>query len=136
MNVGETIRLIRGTLGLTQDEFASALSVSRYSITNYEQGKTLPGSDFYKILIQRFDVNINFVLTGIGMMFTRMDFEDVFTILGLPRNEDTEELLTSLKIPVVRKALCAELSVITNKYRDTITAQEAEMGLKKVIQNG
>jgi DNA-binding XRE family transcriptional regulator len=135
MTIADNLKMIRIKLKLTQDDFANKLGVSRYSIIKYELGKTQPSTDFYKLLIDIFDVNINFVLTGIGTMFVRKDFEEIFSVLGIPRNSDTEELLERLRVPVIRKALCAELSVINNKYRDTISAQEAKLN-GKVIQYG
>lgn len=38
------VRKVRDDLGLTQEEFASLISVDRRTVINYEQGKVMPDS--------------------------------------------------------------------------------------------
>lgn len=50
MEIFET-KKIRLTMGLSQEEFASALGISRMAITKWERGKSIPSPDNIKKLI-------------------------------------------------------------------------------------
>jgi transcriptional regulator with XRE-family HTH domain len=45
------------------------LGVSRFSILNYEQGKSKPNAEFFELLAEKYNVNINFIITGKGDIF-------------------------------------------------------------------
>ena len=49
MNIGEQINNLRKQHGLSQDDFANLFNVSRQTISNWENGKSLSGfRDDYK----------------------------------------------------------------------------------------
>lgn len=64
-NVGERIKQVRGILN--QRDFAERLGVSKSSVSQIEQGKTMPGGDFLMRLNKEFGVDITWVLTGLGV---------------------------------------------------------------------
>lgn len=51
-DVGDKIRLARIKSGLTQEELANVLDVSRNTIVNYESGKTNPGVLMYEKILE------------------------------------------------------------------------------------
>lgn len=58
---------IRGKRSKT--EFAKHLGVSKVYITRYENGEVKPSFDFLKILTEKENININWLLTGEGDIF-------------------------------------------------------------------
>lgn len=57
MDTGEIIKGIRTKHGLTQNEFAERLSISRSALTQLEAGNTKPSFDVVRILAEDFDMN-------------------------------------------------------------------------------
>lgn len=51
------LKAIRNDLGLTQQEFADELGVTRASISNYELGRREPDGAFFAKLKQRYKVS-------------------------------------------------------------------------------
>jgi len=56
------IRELRMKKGLTQEELAAVLSVSRTAISKWESGETTPNTETLKLLSKLFDVSINTLL--------------------------------------------------------------------------
>ena len=63
-DVGERIKAIRG--GMTQQEFADLLGVSRKTITRYEAGSHLPDAEFLIKLNVLYSIQPLWLLTGKG----------------------------------------------------------------------
>ena len=64
MTFGNKIKTERRALGLTQDELASRIGVSRRVVTSYENDKSRPrGADGYKRLAAALNVNVNYLLS-------------------------------------------------------------------------
>ena len=59
----DRLKYVRG--GLTQEEFAIRLSLKKQNIQQYESG-TEPKMNFFEKLVNIFEVNINWLLTGKG----------------------------------------------------------------------
>lgn len=80
MKISEKINMLRRNAGMSQDELAEKLEVSRQSVSKWESGKALPDSDKVLALSQLFDVTTDFLLK---------DSED------FPEEEPVEETLPS-----------------------------------------
>ena len=64
MKFGDKLKEQRTRRGLTQDEFAEAIGVSRRTLCYYEQGRTYPKNRaFYRKLAEFFGVDVNYFLT-------------------------------------------------------------------------
>lgn len=72
----ERIKKLRKALGLTQQEFADRIGISRGNIATYETRDGSPGSSVINLICREFNVNENWLRTGEGQMFVE-----------LPRNE-------------------------------------------------
>lgn len=59
MNSGEIIKKLRQSNGLTQDEMAEKLFVTRQAVSRWENGETLPNIDTLRIISRIFDIPIN-----------------------------------------------------------------------------
>ena len=64
MDIGNQIRERRSRLGLSQDELARKLYVSRVTISHWETGKTLPDAQSMLLLANLFDTTIDELVRG------------------------------------------------------------------------
>ncbi len=67
------IKVLRTELGLTQQEFADRLGIKRGGISNYEIGRNEPSDSVMSLICREFDVNEEWLRTGIGDMFLPAD---------------------------------------------------------------
>lgn len=63
-DVGKNIRDLRQESGLTQDELAERLFVSRQTVSNYELGRTRPDIDMLEQLARVLETDLNTLLYG------------------------------------------------------------------------
>lgn len=66
--MGERIRELRKSLGLTQQEFAERLGIKRNAIANYEVGRNDPADMVVSLICREFNVNEEWLRTGEGKM--------------------------------------------------------------------
>lgn len=59
MEIGEKIRELRTSAGLTQDELAAKLLVTRTAVSKWETGRGWPGVDSLKLIADKFGVSID-----------------------------------------------------------------------------
>jgi transcriptional regulator with XRE-family HTH domain len=91
---GQRIKNIRKTLGLNQKDFASPLNISSTFLSEIENGKYKPGFDFFKNILDHFNVNLHYLLTGQGEMFNQPGRKPVNKIKSpFTSIESGEELL-------------------------------------------
>lgn len=78
MTFGEKLTLLRRQAGLSQEELAEKLQVSRQAVSRWESGETLPGADKLLALREVFSVSVDSLLV------------DQLS----PQKEETDPLLT------------------------------------------
>ncbi len=64
MNITQRIIELRKKSGLSQEEFAEKLGLSRQSISKWETGEAIPDVDNLVLLSQKYDVSIDYLLLG------------------------------------------------------------------------
>lgn len=64
MKFGETLKILRDTKGMTQEDLGVILGVSRATIAGYETKNHQPDYEKLETLSRFFDVSIDFLLTG------------------------------------------------------------------------
>ncbi len=64
MEFGEKLQGLRKQKGLTQEELAKALFVSRTAVSKWESGRGLPGIDSLKAMAEFFSVSVDRLLSG------------------------------------------------------------------------
>ncbi len=97
--IAARLKTVRENMGLTQNEFAEKLAVSQTVISRYERGDVKPASEFIISLIQKCNINANWLLTGNGLMFIVQNVsEDVLKVENKEKNTIVElvDLLTNL----------------------------------------
>jgi transcriptional regulator with XRE-family HTH domain len=63
--LGRRLRELRG-FDLTQEEFATQLETSQSQLSKYERGVAAPPADMLFLVMQRFRVSVDWLLTGEG----------------------------------------------------------------------
>lgn len=69
----DRIKQLRKALELTQQEFADKIGVKRNSFANYETGRNTPIDAIIVSMCREFNVNEEWLRTGKGEMFNKMD---------------------------------------------------------------
>ena len=64
MTLGEKIREARSKYGLSQEQLAEKISVSRSAIAKWETDKGLPDVGNLKVLARLLNVSVDYLLTG------------------------------------------------------------------------
>lgn len=62
------IKVLRKSLGLTQEEFAKRLNISRNTVATYEVGKSNPSDAAITLICRTFNINEKWLRTGEGDM--------------------------------------------------------------------
>ena len=65
--LGKRIAMLRNACGLTQEELASELYVSRPGIANYESGIRTPDVAMLRKLCNKFGVSMNYLMGNISL---------------------------------------------------------------------
>ena len=69
MTIGKRIKELKTRLKITSAEMANELDIPVRTIGSYERDEAQAGAKFFNALIEKYQVNINWLLTGIGNMF-------------------------------------------------------------------
>ena len=64
MNFGEKIKDIRENAGLTQEQFAAKLNVTRQAISNWENNKNLPDIEMLILISDVFKISLDELIKG------------------------------------------------------------------------
>lgn len=74
---GENIKAVRKKLKLSQEEISTQIGITYRAYSSYERGDRNPSLEFLAALNKMYNVNLNYVITGVGEMFNAPKFEDV-----------------------------------------------------------
>lgn len=69
--VGQRLKLLRDSLGVSQDQFAAQTCVSLACYRNYESGKRSVSKGFILSLAETFDLSPTWFLTGTGQIWLK-----------------------------------------------------------------
>lgn len=75
INLNNRIKLLRKTLGLTQEIFAQKIGITKSSVSLLESGQNKASSQTIYILCKEFNVNEEWLRNGTGEMFNDEDKE-------------------------------------------------------------
>ncbi len=82
-SIGENIKNTRKKLGITQEELAEKLSVTRQAVSNWENGKTEPDIETLTKIAQIFNISIDGLVDGIPKGITELRGKKVYLKLGI-----------------------------------------------------
>ena len=92
MNTQEVIHSLRTNMGLSQDELAEKVFVTRQAVSRWENGDTVPNTETLKLLSRLFNVSINTLLGSPQKLICQccgMPLDD--TIIGRDRDGTPNE---------------------------------------------
>ena len=92
MNIGDRVSELRKALGLSQEEFGSKLGLVRSAISSYEGGRRNLSEQSIKSICREFNVNYNWLINGIGEMFTEILPEDEYTAAAAEISKSGDKL--------------------------------------------
>lgn len=73
MGEGQRVRELRKELGLTLEKFGKPLGVTKTTISRIEKGQNAVTSQMLKSICREFNVNENWLRTGEGEMFKKLN---------------------------------------------------------------
>lgn len=76
-SAGERLKLIRKKIGMSQEEFGDNLGISKAGISAVEKDRTFVSAKILSKLFFDYNVNLNYLVCGIGEMFNPPKYEDV-----------------------------------------------------------
>jgi SOS-response transcriptional repressor LexA/DNA-binding XRE family transcriptional regulator len=94
-DIKDRIITVREALGLRQSKFADILDVKRTTLIGYENGTSPPSTDFLVKLHEKYDVRIDWLLTGKGQMLLS-ESEKIYIPPKHPLVQEIENLLERL----------------------------------------
>ena len=121
MTIGEKISILRRDFGMSQDELAEKLDVSRQSVSKWESGKALPDSDKILAMAELFGVSTDFILRDTEEFvadeeFTQPVTEPVVEATSIPWNEpekvQPKKKSNAKKVVAFVVAVCLLIAVI------------------------
>lgn len=68
-SLANRLKMIRESKGLSQEKFSRELGITQQTYSLMENGQRSPNIKVFKILAERFNVNLNWLVTGYGGMF-------------------------------------------------------------------
>lgn len=104
----DRIKKIRKALGLTQQEFADRLGISRGNIATYETRDGNPGSSVITLICREFNVSEAWLRTGEGEMFVQRSEADEISVA-------VERLLSGEPADLKRRMIIA-LSSLSDEH--------------------
>lgn len=110
--VGKRIKAQRKAKKMTQEELASAVSVTQQTVAHWEKGKSLPTVENLQMICNELSCDSDYII-GMQSMPTH-SIADVFDIVGL--EPDSQELLSFLKETNDLKALSFANKLIQYKF--------------------
>lgn len=122
----ERLKMLRKTLGLTQQEFADKIGSKRNTIAKYEINASTPSAAVVSLICREFNVNEEWLRNGNGEMFLQSN-----------RNSDiarlTKELLSEESDSFKNRfiSMLSNLSVDEWEYLERKAKELADMGEKK-----
>ena len=110
LEFNEKLQELRKNKGLTQEELAEALYVSRTAISKWESGKSMPDSGIMLELCELLKINVNELLSGERIMAEAYDKRAEENLLAMRR--EVEEKNRQIYLNLVMA--CMDMQKIAN----------------------
>jgi len=130
-DVGIRFKLFRADQKKPQHELAAELKVHQSTITNIEHGTTFPKISYLYYFFERYNLNVNWLITGQGDMYLIIEKEEdkgaepvlmPHVHYGDPTWEQYMELSRLMQIPVIEQVMMAKLSESKFIFKDEVNA--------------
>ena len=101
MNFGDQLKKIRQKKGITQEELAKRINISRSNIANYENNKNMPSIDILKKLSSVFEVSADYLLGNTTMENPKKEIENHLSKLNLTEEEYSLYIENAIKAQIL-----------------------------------
>ncbi|HML54305.1 MAG TPA: helix-turn-helix transcriptional regulator [Solidesulfovibrio magneticus] len=116
------IRQLIAAYGLKDSEFGKALGLARQTISNYTTGKSEPNWSILNAIIEKYDINPIWLMTGQGDMRGRGLPAQGLPAQGLPSEELNAALTPAQREMLTYKRTMLELGASPDRIIDGIEA--------------
>lgn len=98
MELFNRIKCLRNELDLKQDEFGKKLNLTKFAISNYENGRTGVPDRVISDICREFDINETWLRTGEGEMFEQLtDQQKVMKYTAMLLKDKDSVMATAIK---------------------------------------
>ena len=137
--VGKRLARFRAALGKTQSQLARELKIYQSTVTNIEKGKTFPNLSYLFYLFERYRLDLNWFLSGIGEMFVYEEDRSIELVSRLPchinrddnRYQKYRELIRLMQVPQIETIMLGKLLELKFFAREEIKEFYAKKPKKK-----
>lgn len=135
MEFGERVKAVRTGAGLTQEQFASRLGVTRQAVSNWENGRNLPDIEVVIAMSQTFGVSLDELILG-GEDMTRTTGEQNDMADKLIRDgSEGRWMRMSLAMSIVGAVLIVVAAVLAVVAENSVSYACAAAGVLVVLAN-
>ena len=129
--IGKRLKAIRELKGLSQTELGESLGIQYQHVSKYERGGSVPTWENLIKMIELYEVNINWLLTGRGKVFlSKMGYEEIEDVATLQRVKDIEDIQLEEIVEELKKDKGLK-SLIHNYIRNYMGVKQAADLLKQ-----
>lgn len=94
MGIGERIKYLRSKLNLSQEDFGKQINLTKFAISNYENGRTGIPDRVIADICREYSVNELWLRTGQGDPKNTLEGEERFALnIGKLQNTDNETVM-------------------------------------------
>lgn len=129
MKLNERIVLLRKELGLTLEQFGEKIGITRSAVGNIEKGRRALTEQVVKSVVREFNVNENWLRTGVGKMFIESKESHLAELAKQYALDDTE-----VKIIEAFLELSPDKRAAIKEYVNNLAKNFAEKSKEETIQ--
>jgi transcriptional regulator with XRE-family HTH domain len=126
--VGKRFRKFREEIKKAQHELAAELDIYQSTITNIERGKTFPNIRYLLHFFDKYNLNINWLLSSQGEMLVTQYHTNPNAVSVMechipyndPKYEKYTDLLNFMQVPEVEQLIFARLTEAKALFREEI----------------
>jgi transcriptional regulator with XRE-family HTH domain len=117
-DIGKRIQDIRTALDLKQEQLANRLGCSRSNLSQVENGLILPGFTILAALRKKFNVSVDWLLTGEGSMFIHEKEKELYLLDFGKDTDEIKEMLEEMKeSPVLKYRMLSDFFARVGEVR-------------------
>lgn len=132
MAINESLKTIRQVRGLTQEDVASKIGVTRQTISSYESNRTQPDIETLKRLAEIYDVELNDILYGKSKMQVKRRAVKVMAVITAV-DLIACSLLQSILLWTINRYFVIEPGVMTEGSQAMLEARFAILDISYMI---
>lgn len=126
VKIGKRIREIRLSMRKTQKEFSKVLDITIGYLSEIETGRKTPGIDMVFSLLDRYNIDVNYLFYGEGGFYRKSD-EEKAKLAGEIYSDDWDDIQKLhwciKKIPLIRYSMLEKFILLMHEKKDVINAE-------------